>query len=63
MTVKTPEAVLSVVDVIVDWIYRYASFEKMIVEQIGNELELPVLKAGIEKNVAESEIIAYGNLF
>ena len=63
MTVKTPEAVLSVVDVIVDWIYRYASFEKMIVEQIGHELELPVLKAGIEKNVSESDIIAYGNLF
>lgn len=63
MTVKTPESVLAVVDAIVDWIYRYASFDKMIVEQIGHELELSVLKAGIEKSVSESDIIAYGNLF
>lgn len=63
ITVKTPEAALAVVDVIVDWIYRYASFEKMIVEQIGHELELPLLKAGLEKNISEDDIIVFGTLF
>ena len=63
ITVKTAEAALTVVDCIIDWIYRYASFEKMIVEQIGQELELPVLKASLEKKLNADDIIVSGILF
>lgn len=51
------------VDVIVDWIYRYASFEKMIVEQIGHELELPVLKESLDRKLNADDVVVFGDLF
>ncbi len=63
ITVNSPAAALAVVDVIIDWIYRYASFEKMIVDQIDHELELPVLKTSLEKKLSAEEIVVWGTMF
>ena len=63
LNVKSPEAALAVVDVIIDWIYRYASFDKMIVEQIGRDLELPVLHKALEAKLNAEDIVVWGTMF
>ncbi len=63
ITVSTAEAALVVVDCIIDWIYRYAAFDKMIVDQIGKDLDLADLKVSLEKNLPADDVLVVGDIF
>ncbi|HJJ56081.1 MAG TPA: 4Fe-4S binding protein [Methanocorpusculum sp.] len=56
ITVNTLESAINTIDAIVDWIYRYASFDKPVVQQIGNILDLNDLKISIQKRIPIQDI-------
>ncbi|MDO5846417.1 MAG: nitrite reductase [Methanocorpusculum sp.] len=62
ITVSSEEAALAVVDAVIDWIYRYAAFTRPVVEQIGKELELPLLKKKLLETVPADDIAAIGSI-
>ena len=57
ITVNTEDAVLRVIDSIIDWIYRYARFDTPIVQQIGHELDVEDLKKNLQKNIPAEQIV------
>jgi dissimilatory sulfite reductase (desulfoviridin) alpha/beta subunit len=57
MTVNTEKAALTIIDLIVDWIYRYARFDTPIVQQIGYDLDVEKLKQSIRMNLPTEQIV------
>lgn len=51
ITVTSEEAVLAVIDALIDWIYRYASLNVPVVQQIGRELDLEAFKKELPKKL------------
>ena len=62
ITVKSAESALAVVDAVIDWIYRYASFGISIPDQIGRELDVKFLKTALMKNIPADSIMDVGKI-
>ncbi|MDR3101795.1 MAG: 4Fe-4S binding protein [Methanocalculaceae archaeon] len=53
ITVNSEETALKVIDLIIDWIYRYASFDTPIARQLGKDLNIDEFKASLPKKLPE----------
>ena len=57
ITVNSEEAVLLVIDHIIDWIYRYAGFDTPIVQQIGRDLDIDAFKASLPEKLPKGTVV------
>lgn len=57
ITVNTEESSLQVMDLIVDWIYRYARFDRSIIQQIGSDLDMEEFKTHLRKKIPAETIV------
>ncbi len=58
ITVNSEEAVILVVDAIIDWIYRFARLDVPIVSQIGKDLNFEEFKANLPKKLPPGSVVA-----
>ena len=58
ITVNSEEAVLLVVDAIIDWIYRYARLDVPIVSQLGKDLKIEEIKEILNTKIPAESIVA-----
>ena len=58
ITVNSEEAVLLVVDAIIDWIYRFARLDTPVVSQIGKDLKIEEIKEILKKKIPAESIVA-----
>ncbi len=58
ITVNSETAALQVIDLIIDWIYRYARFDTPIVQQIGRSLDIDEFKATLPEKLPDGTIVA-----
>lgn len=56
VTVITEDAVIAVIDEIIDWIYRYASLDIPVASQIGKELDFDEFKKNLLKKLPANVI-------
>jgi len=58
ITVNSEEAVLLVVDAIIDWIYRFARLDIPVVSQLGKDLKIEEIKEILKKKIPAESIVA-----
>ena len=57
VTVNSEAAALTVIDQIIDWIYRFARFDTPVVQQIGHDLNVDDLLASIRNKIPADRIV------
>ena len=57
VTVNSEAAALTVIDQIIDWIYRFARFDTPVVQQIGRDLNVDDLLASIRNKIPADQIV------